>query len=123
MATGNPQNVGCVRALVVDDDDSVLLIAARWLLEAGYMVTTAGSFEEGLKAVQQPHCPEVLVVDVRLKDFNGLQLAILARQQRPDTRIIVTSGWDDPVLRADAEQCGAAYLCKPFSCAQLLAAA
>jgi len=59
---------------------------------------------------------------VRLGDFNGLQLAILARQRYPNARIVVMSAWDDPVLKRDAAQCGASYLVKPFNAPQLLTA-
>ena len=54
--------------------------------------------------------------------FNGLHLGILARQARPDVRLVFISGWDDPVLRRDAAELGALYLQKPIRAAELLAA-
>jgi DNA-binding response OmpR family regulator len=107
------------RAMVVDDDDSVLPIAARWLREEGYAVSTANCFDAGLAAVRT-ECPDILVVDVRLGGFNGLHLAIVARELRSDVRVVLISGWDDPVLRHEARSCGAAYLCKPLTRRQLL---
>ena len=50
-----------------------------------------------------------MVADVRLGDFNGIQLGILAKNAWPDVRIVIMSGWDDPVLRHEAEQLGASY--------------
>ena len=41
-----------------------------------------------------------MVADVRLGDFNGIQLGILAKNAWPDVRIVIMSGWDDPVLTA-----------------------
>ena len=57
--------------------------------------------------------PDIVITDVRLGAFNGLQLAILARDVRPDAQVIVISGFDDPVLKEDARRIGATYLVKP----------
>jgi DNA-binding response OmpR family regulator len=109
------------RAMVVDDDCSILKIGARWLTSAGYEVETAAEFDEARCRIETSR-PDVLIVDVRLRNFNGLQLAILARVARPDIHVVMISGWDDPVLRREANACGAAFVCKPFSAAQLLEA-
>ena len=57
---------------------------------------------------------------MRLGAFNGLQLAVMARDMYPNMRLIVFSGFDDPVLSADAEQIGATYLVKPVVSGELL---
>jgi hypothetical protein len=44
----------------------------------------------------------------------------MARDMYPDMRLIVFSGFDDPVLRADADQVGAVYLVKPVGSSELL---
>src|SRR6266496_6437230 len=101
-------------ALVVDDDKQVSSLVARWLSKAGYDVGTCADFAGARERILKDR-PPVLIVDVRLEGFNGIQLAILARQLRPETRIVVLSGWDDPVLRKEASACGALYLCKPLN--------
>jgi two-component system response regulator YesN len=60
------------------------------------------------------------LTDVRLGAFNGLQLAVVARDLHPDIRIIIYSGFDDPVLRAEAERLDATYLVKPIPFSELL---
>jgi DNA-binding response OmpR family regulator len=128
MPTAEPQRRSLVnragsirRALLVDDDEQVRTLAATWLTQAGFDVTTASAFSEGHAQLMTDH-PDVIVVDVRLGDYNGLQLAITARERDPGTRIVVMSAWDDAVLRRDARQCGAIFLTKPFSSSQLLEA-
>jgi ActR/RegA family two-component response regulator len=106
------------QALIIDDDDQVRSIVARWLTAVGYTVTAINAFDDALTALTA-HIPDVLVIDVRLGAFNGLQLAIRARETRRDVRIAIVSGWDDPTLRVEAIKCGAAYLCKPLSSNQL----
>jgi DNA-binding response OmpR family regulator len=109
-------------ALVVDDDRQVSDLLARWLESAGYQVSTCLDFEGARRRILNENGPPVLVVDVRLEGYNGIHLAILARQLRPDSRVVVLTGWDDPVLRQEARACGAAYLCKPLDAEKLLAA-
>ena len=57
--------------------------------------------------------PDALIVDIRLGEDNGLQLVHLAKRSHPSLVIVVVSGYDDPVLRHEARQAGAAYLLKP----------
>jgi two-component system response regulator YesN len=63
---------------------------------------------------------DALITDVRLGAFNGLQLAVMARDIQPNIQVIVFSGFDDPVLRADAERIGATYLVKPVPSSYLI---
>ncbi len=108
-------------ALVVDDDKQVSGLLSRWLSTAGYDVKACDGFEDARQQITEGR-PDVLIVDVRLKGFNGIHLAILARQLRSDSQIVVLSGWDDPVLRREANACGATYLCKPLKADELLGA-
>ena len=105
--------------LIVDDDHSLLDALERAFLEAGETTVAHSSFEEGRQALRERRF-DVLITDVRLGPYNGLQLAVLARDLWPSIKIVVFSGFDDPVLRADAEQIGATYLVKPVSSATLL---
>jgi DNA-binding response OmpR family regulator len=108
-------------ALVVDDDALVLALTGRWLLEAGYDVVTASDFPDARAKIQRRK-PELVVTDIRLGDFNGIQLGLLAREARAGVHLVIITGWDDPVLRQDAAQLGATYLQKPFLAGDLLAA-
>jgi DNA-binding response OmpR family regulator len=109
------------QVLIVDDDHHVRDALARWLTRAGYAVATASGFREAMEALEAAP-PQALVIDVRLRDFNGFQLALHARAQNPRARIVMISGWDDPVLRREADACRASYMCKPFSADALLGA-
>ena len=110
-----------LKAVVVDDDPQVLSLAGRWLRSAGCETVMSSSFAEA--RVQIEVCePSILIADVRLGDFNGIQLGLLARRIRFDVRVLIISGWDDSVLRREAERLGAAFLQKPLSAGALLAA-
>jgi two-component system response regulator HydG len=108
------------KTLLVDDDPSLLDALERAFAEAGEDVAAFGSFEEARRALQTTPF-DALITDVRLGEFNGLQLAVIARDTYPDIRVIVFSGYDDPVLRTEAEHVHATYLVKPVAGAKLLA--
>jgi len=107
------------KILIVDDDPSLLEALERSFLEAGQDVRAYGSFEEARRVLQTTRF-DALITDVRLGAFNGLQLAVIGRDTYPDMRLIVFSGFDDPVLRTEAEHVGATYMVKPVTGAKLL---
>ena len=106
--------------LIVDDDLSLLDALESALKQAGQReVVALGAFADARRALHTDRF-DVLITDVRLGAFNGLQLAVLARDQNPAIQLIVFSGFDDPVLRQEAERLGAVYLVKPVTSRQLL---
>jgi two-component system response regulator PilR (NtrC family) len=107
------------KILIVDDDPSLLEALERSFLEAGQDVVAYDSFEEARRILQTTRF-DALITDVRLGAFNGLQLAVIGRDTYPDIRLIVFSGFDDPVLRTEAEHVGATYMVKPVTGARLL---
>jgi len=109
------------QVLVVDDDRAVLGLVEHWLAAAGFSVVTRDRFETA-KEYLSANTPDVLLTDVRLGAFNGLQLVILAKELGPQTTTVVMSAYDDPALRKEAQACGAAYITKPFTLEQVLAA-
>lgn len=107
------------KILIVDDDPSLLEALERSFIEAGEDVVAHDSFEEARRALQTTQF-DALITDVRLGAFNGLQLAVISRDTYPGIRLIVFSGFDDPVLRTEAEHVGATYIVKPVTGAKLL---
>ena len=107
------------RLLIVDDDRSLLNAMNSAFLAAGREVVASSTFEDARDRLRTESF-DVLLTDVRLGAFNGLQLAVIARDLHPAMRILVFSGFDDTVLRAEAEQLGATYLVKPVTSRYLL---
>jgi two-component system KDP operon response regulator KdpE len=106
--------------LVVDDDRAIRLVA-RFILEgAGYAVTEAGTAAEALESLHTARWVfAVVLLDYTLPDRNGTELLPELRAVAPRARVVLTSGRpaeDVPEHGADA------YLPKPFTREQLLAA-
>jgi DNA-binding response OmpR family regulator len=104
--------------MVVDDEPSVLATLARLVSAWGFRTLAFGTFEEARKALSLQN-PDALVTDVRLGDYNGLQLVHIVKQRNPNTIVVAVSGIDDPVLRVEAANAGAAYLLKPSELSRL----
>lgn len=106
--------------LLVDDDESLLDAFTRLLSAEGrYDVVPCATFEEARRRLRE-RTFDVLLTDVRLGAFNGIQLVVLAKDMNPSTQLVVFSGFDDDVLRTEAQHLGATYLVKPVSPAQLV---
>src|SRR5262245_22941947 len=99
--------------LVVEDVNSVQQLLERWLSESGRDVVACRTFEEAREYLAR-HTPDVLVTDIRLQDYNVLQLVLLLMDRRPSVLCLVLTGHDDPVLRKEAEHLHARYLVKPL---------
>jgi DNA-binding response OmpR family regulator len=99
--------------VVVDDDQAVLDTLANVLKAWGYETIPFNQFEAARTFLAQ-NAADILIVDVRLGKYNGLQLIHLARQLHPQMMLVAVSGYDDPVLRAAAAEAGAAYFVKPI---------
>jgi DNA-binding response OmpR family regulator len=96
--------------LIVDDHRVTRLGLAELLEQAGYSVLTAGTFPDARRILRETP-PDLLIADVRLGSFNGLQLVISGPNRIP---AIVITGYADSVLEAEARRGGADYLVKPF---------
>jgi CheY-like chemotaxis protein len=104
------------RILIVEDDDASRQGLQQLLVNAGYTVVAASTFLEGRRAAAEDS-PDLLIADIRLGEFNGLQLVAAAPRSLPS---IVVSGFPDPVLEAEALWLGAHYLTKPIEPGTLL---
>jgi DNA-binding NtrC family response regulator len=107
------------RVLVVDDDASMLRLITTWVASAGHDVVSFGQFGDA-KSYLATAKPDVIIADVRLGAFNGLQLVIQAKLERPEITAIVLTGFYDPVLSGEVSKLGASYLVKPIRSEQLL---
>ena len=103
--------------LVVDDEPEIVHMLREVLESAGYRTLAATSFEDGKRLLADTPPPAVLITDVRLGMFNGLQLAVL---RPPTTGVIVISGFLDRTLEAETKRLGGVYMLKPVQASQLI---
>ena len=99
--------------LIVDDDKPFLQRLARAMEMRGYAVDTADTVADGIRKVEASP-PAYAVVDMRLEDGNGLEVIELIRKRRPDSRMVVLTGYGNIATAVTAVKLGAVdYLAKP----------
>lgn len=99
--------------LLVDDDEAFLKRLAKAMERRGFSVEMAGSVAAG-KAIATARPPAYAVVDLRLEDGNGLDVVEVLRERRPDSRIVVLTGYGAIATAVAAVKIGATdYLSKP----------
>ncbi|SES90708.1 ActR/PrrA/RegA family redox response regulator transcription factor [Oceanicella actignis] len=99
--------------LVLDDDEAFRRRLARAMERRGFVPVMAESVAEGLEIVRAAP-PAFAVVDLRLEDGNGLDVVEALRAARPDSRIIVLTGYGAIATAVAAVKIGATdYLSKP----------
>jgi DNA-binding response OmpR family regulator len=97
--------------LVVDSDFRSVRALAQALRLEGIDVIEATSFQDGKTLLS--HKPDVLIADIRLGQYNGLQLLMRARNDRPEIQAIITSPFPDSVLEAETRRFGGTFVTKP----------
>ena len=105
------------KVLIVDDDEPTRAGLAMLLMDAGFEVITASTVPVAIKLLADEH-PNLLLVDIRLGDYNGLHLVAMRRDPIP---AVVLTGFADPAIEADARRLGAEFLLKPIAPAALTA--
>jgi len=99
--------------LLVDDDEPFLRRLAKAMEKRGFEVETSESVAGG-KAIATARPPAYAVVDLRLEDGNGLDVVEVLRAKRPDSRIVVLTGYGAIATAVAAVKIGATdYLSKP----------
>ena len=80
--------------LVVDDSPQYRLHLRSLIEESkGVAVTEAGTGSEALEAMSKEP-PATAIIDMRLPDMSGMELARRIRTQWPEVRVLLLSGYD-----------------------------
>ncbi|MFK4608498.1 MHYT domain-containing protein [Bradyrhizobium diazoefficiens] len=102
--------------LVVDDDLLVLENTAAMLEDLGHVVVEARSGDEALALLRRTRTVDLVVTDYAMPGMTGLQLANAIAAERPETVILLSTGYAD--LPSDTRS-SLPRLAKPFDQAAL----
>ena len=111
------------RVLVVDDEPVVIKGCRRILAQEGYEVEATESGRDGMnRAFTEPF--DLVMTDLRMPDLDGMELVRALRQERPQTAVIVITGYGTVPSAVEATKLGVCdYIEKPFTPEQILRAA
>jgi len=101
------------RILVLDDDENALSGIVELLLDADYQVTGAATYEAAKRQLTAGPF-DLLITDVRLRGYNGLNLVMKCRSDFPDMAVIIISGYDEPLMDLEASRYQASFIGKPI---------
>jgi len=107
--------------LAVDDDDMVFIMIARFLRQLGCEVSTCSSAAEALECLEERSC-DVVLLDVRMPDMNGVELFLVIQKRWPDLAQrtgFVTGNVPSNEVEALLEQTDLPVLLKPFDLDQI----
>jgi len=79
-----------IKLLTIDDDPVVLKSIALYFEDSGYHVITAENGRLGLERFREEH-PDVMLVDIRMPEINGLDVLATVAKEAPHTPIIMVS--------------------------------
>ena len=107
------------RVLVIDDEEALRVSVAKIVSRMGHTVNTAGTATEGLARLSQ-EAYELVLTDFRLPDLDGLEVIERARALRPETELVLFTGFGSIPLAVQAIKRGAYdFVTKPVKRADL----
>jgi len=111
-----------IRVLIVDDQE-LIRDSLQFLIESDERFSVVGIAKEGKTAVQlarQVH-PDVILMDIRMPEMNGIECTRIIKQEEPSARIIILTTFDDDEYVYEALKNGAdGFLLKGISKIDLL---
>ena len=101
------------RILIIEDDESVLMVLRDTLKFFGHEIVSARDGEEGVRLFREEKS-DIIITDFYLPRKTGLEVIRELRQDYPDLGIIVYTAYDPSILD-EATEAGAQYAFeKPF---------
>src|SRR6476659_6364176 len=109
-----------VRILVVDDEPMVSDWVRRHLMDEGYAVDTAAGGGEAIDLFDGG-AHHLVICDLQLPDMDGLTVLRHMKDAKPNTEVIVVTGYGSVQTAVEATKAGAFYFVeKPFDFEELL---
>jgi len=118
---------GKVRVLVVDDEEMICKVTSRFLMRAGFVVTTVQDGKEAIEsyrqALEEGNAFAVVIMDLTIPGGMGGKEAVKKiLELDANARVIVSSGYaEDPVMANYSEYGFCGIAAKPYSRDKLLA--
>ncbi|MBI5408467.1 MAG: response regulator [Nitrospirae bacterium] len=106
--------------VLIVDDQRELREFLRYTLKDKYAVAVAGEAEEAIKYMTD-YQVDLVLLDFNMPKMDGLTALKEIKKIRPDTEVIMMTGYAPPDTRKEALESGAfAFFMKPFDIDELL---
>lgn len=102
------------KVVIIDDEASILDLVTKFCRSVGHDPISCQTGAVGLAAIRE-HKPDLLIVDLRIGETDGMDVIKQARLDSPGTAIIMITGHGSVETAVEAMRLGAFdYLTKPF---------
>ncbi len=110
--------------LLADDEQLILKLGSRILINSGFRVCTAGDGEEAVEAyLQNQEEIKLVMLDARMPKLTGIQACRLIRAKNPSAKLVLVTGCEaeEPGIKEVVRETGARVLEKPYKAEELVA--
>lgn len=105
------------KILIVDDEEHIRFLYSEELTEAGYEVITADSGYQLLERIEEDK-PDLIVLDIKMVDYNGLDLLQDIRNKFYNMPVVLCTAYD--TFKEDMKSIAADfYVIKSFDLTEL----
>jgi PAS domain S-box-containing protein len=113
---------GSEKILLVEDEDTVRTVAARVLLNQGYVIHEASNGGEALALLERVDGQiDLVLTDVVMPDMGGIDLAGRIAERWPQLKVVYMSGYaNGDKLQSGMAEFERSFLQKPFSAESLM---
>ena len=112
--TERPNGHGTI--LLVEDEKNMLDLLEKTLVRHGYQVLAAADGKKALEIYRHyKQNIDIVLLDTGLPKIGGQDVLLKMKNENPDLKVIITSGYLDPKLKSELERAGVKYfLQKPY---------
>ena len=112
--TERPDGHGTI--LLVEDEKNILDLLEKTLVQQGYQVLTAADGEAALNIYRRSKdVIDVVLLDIGLPKVAGRDVLRRIKNENPDVKVVIASGYLEPKLKSEIDRAGVKYfLSKPY---------
>ncbi len=102
------------RILIIDDDLDMCILLSKFLSKKGFDIDVAHSAAKGIAKVEEGFF-DIVLCDFRLGDKDGKDVLVKIKELKPETIVIIITGYSDIKTAVDVIKLGAFdYITKPL---------
>lgn len=103
------------KVVIIDDEKNICTLLEKYLKRRHFIVNLADTGRKGFNLIKTQK-PDVVLLDLRLKDTDGFNVLRRIRKLRPKRKVVIISAFGDAEIKEKAYRLGAdRFIDKPFS--------